>query len=117
MINKSIVFTYILIGIFCFIGGFGICYYKYVKGFHFNNEIPKFNQRQNEIIKNTYTSAILLLNDPANWYVTEVIETDTNISLGFSVLSRLQDGVNSNGNIISTTFDGYYRIDFDKNYD
>jgi hypothetical protein len=107
---------FIVIGLLCFIGGMAFCYYKYVNEYKFFYEIPKFNQRQIEIIKHTYGSAISLLDNPADWFIKDVIENDTNIIIGLSCLSRLQDGANLTGNISSSTFDGYYRIKFNKNY-
>jgi hypothetical protein len=105
-----------------FLGFSGYFYFQYKSSqinldfFQFDYRPPKFNERENQIIKITIPIILQKLEAPGNYYVNSVSEVDNHITVSVLPLRALQMGVNSKTGRGFGMWDGGIKFIFDSDY-
>jgi hypothetical protein len=114
-------FVFIIILIICisssFWGGMKYSLYRVPNDYAFFNSLPILTEKEHEIVRNTFGKALLLLDEPGGWYVSDVKVSDSTYILKIAKLSHLQSSSNSKGTHIGITMDGSHTFRFSKDYD
>lgn len=85
--------------------------------FTFGVQLPSFSEEQRKILAKTSCVINSNLEEPEKYYVYDVLVKDSFFIVNVSTLSSLQNGSNSKGTFIKTSFGSAPSFYFNKNFE